>query len=545
MAPTFKVLIAGAGLGGITLAILLEKAQIDYDLFESSPQVSPLGSAIVLGPSIFPLLEQLGLLDKVDKISKPVQTIHLVQDNLKRIGELDLSDHKDRTGYASRVSTRTDLLSLLISQLDPKRVHFSKQIVSFSQNKDSAEIRCADHTTYKGDILVGSDGAFSRIRTCLYKQVAKKGILPRHDAALFSALPSIADNGGLEEGVFQPTGSHFSLVGVTDPLDRNRYPGLQDAESRCDTIVVDHITFGYYTLPGDRIAWTVHMHLEDPALREHYAQPQQLQRPPSPTPSTMSYASSSTTASYASTVSYIPGGWEPEEKVKGLATVGELLSEEYQHLKLPIGGLFRDLMNATPPQSVTRTVSEEFLCETWHHGRTVLIGDACHGLLPNAGQGAASAMLDSVILANLLHDLPSASPEHVVELFKAFQADRLPFAKVQMDLSHRVNKVLLSSPTSPSSPLGSGPFGSSVLSSSPPTSSSPPSGHGSWTDSWMRKLMVRYLSKVYQHFSDAKTLADRPQAAFLPLIPNRGSTAPLPQRTPKVYSASTASGTKH
>lgn len=43
MAPHFKVLIAGAGLGGITLAILLEKAQIDYDLFESSSQVSPLG----------------------------------------------------------------------------------------------------------------------------------------------------------------------------------------------------------------------------------------------------------------------------------------------------------------------------------------------------------------------------------------------------------------------------------------------------------------------------------------------------------------------
>jgi 2-polyprenyl-6-methoxyphenol hydroxylase-like FAD-dependent oxidoreductase len=43
MAPPFKVLIAGAGLGGVTLAILLEKAQIDYELFESAPQVSPLG----------------------------------------------------------------------------------------------------------------------------------------------------------------------------------------------------------------------------------------------------------------------------------------------------------------------------------------------------------------------------------------------------------------------------------------------------------------------------------------------------------------------
>lgn len=147
-----------------------------------------------------------------------------------------------RTGYASRVSTRTDLLSLLIAQLDPKKVHFSKQIISFSQNKDSAEIRCADHTTYKGEILVGSDGAFSRIRTCLYKQVAKKGILPRHDASLFSVIPSAIDNGTVDDVMVQTMGSHFSLVGVTDPLHRDLFPALKDVESRCDTIVGDHIT---------------------------------------------------------------------------------------------------------------------------------------------------------------------------------------------------------------------------------------------------------------------------------------------------------------
>jgi len=117
------------------------------------------------------------------------------------------------------------------------------------------------------------------------------------------------------------------------------------------------------------------VHLDDPALREHYVQSPQQQRPPSPTPSTISYVSASTAVSSASIVLPIPGGWEPEERVGILATVAELLSDEYQQLKLPIGGLFQDLMNATPPQTVTRAVSEEFLCETWHHGRTVLIGD--------------------------------------------------------------------------------------------------------------------------------------------------------------------------
>jgi 2-polyprenyl-6-methoxyphenol hydroxylase-like FAD-dependent oxidoreductase len=43
MAPPFKILIAGGGLGGVTLAVLLERAKIDFELVESSSSVSPLG----------------------------------------------------------------------------------------------------------------------------------------------------------------------------------------------------------------------------------------------------------------------------------------------------------------------------------------------------------------------------------------------------------------------------------------------------------------------------------------------------------------------
>ena len=43
MAPKYKVLIVGAGFSGVTLAILLEHAKIDYEVFEGSPGISPLG----------------------------------------------------------------------------------------------------------------------------------------------------------------------------------------------------------------------------------------------------------------------------------------------------------------------------------------------------------------------------------------------------------------------------------------------------------------------------------------------------------------------
>lgn len=38
-----KVIIVGAGIGGLLLAILLDKIGLDYDIFERSKELRPLG----------------------------------------------------------------------------------------------------------------------------------------------------------------------------------------------------------------------------------------------------------------------------------------------------------------------------------------------------------------------------------------------------------------------------------------------------------------------------------------------------------------------
>jgi glycine/D-amino acid oxidase-like deaminating enzyme len=52
-APT--VIIVGAGLGGLTLAILLEKAKIEYLIFEKALEVKPLGMVHFVSQSSRPL----------------------------------------------------------------------------------------------------------------------------------------------------------------------------------------------------------------------------------------------------------------------------------------------------------------------------------------------------------------------------------------------------------------------------------------------------------------------------------------------------------
>lgn len=62
--------------------------------------------------------------------------------------------------------------------------------------------------------------------------------------------------------------------------------------------------------------------------------------------------------------------WGPESNDAMVKEVREFLS--------PIGGTMGDLIEQTPKDTISRVFLEDKIFETWHHGRTVLIGDACH-----------------------------------------------------------------------------------------------------------------------------------------------------------------------
>ncbi|KAF9908478.1 hypothetical protein BX616_000136, partial [Lobosporangium transversale] len=54
-----RVIIVGAGIGGIVFAALMEKAGIEYQVLERAAKVIPLGSALSFGPNVMYLFEQL------------------------------------------------------------------------------------------------------------------------------------------------------------------------------------------------------------------------------------------------------------------------------------------------------------------------------------------------------------------------------------------------------------------------------------------------------------------------------------------------------
>ncbi|KAG9071679.1 hypothetical protein KI688_005892 [Linnemannia hyalina] len=178
--PRPTVLIVGAGLGGVVLGALLERANIPYAIFERASTVKPLGSAMSLAGQMMYLFRQLGIDEKFVAMSK-----------YSRFGNFR---HEDGTP---------------IPPADFIAMEEYKRILTIKEVDDKVKIQAADNSVYEGDILVGADGAYSAVRQQLYNRLKKEGTLPKSDH---------------EDLPFSCT----CLVGQTDPLDLEEYPELKN-----------------------------------------------------------------------------------------------------------------------------------------------------------------------------------------------------------------------------------------------------------------------------------------------------------------------------
>ncbi|KAF9897021.1 hypothetical protein BX616_006325, partial [Lobosporangium transversale] len=94
--PTFKVLIVGAGIGGLMLGLCLERAGIDYVILERMHDLLDAPrSTVKLAANTLGVVEQLGLLDEVMKIAMPISGLTLRKHNMSAVGKIDFSFHKE------------------------------------------------------------------------------------------------------------------------------------------------------------------------------------------------------------------------------------------------------------------------------------------------------------------------------------------------------------------------------------------------------------------------------------------------------------------
>ncbi|KAG0049038.1 hypothetical protein BGZ83_006114 [Gryganskiella cystojenkinii] len=312
-----KVLIVGAGLAGLVLAILLDKLGIDYDLFERSRELRPLGSAMTLGANILPVFEQLGIYEEFVKLALPIHTMDMYNEDLSTIGSMDSKPHKEAGGYPGLAFGRPALHKLLLSKVPAERVHYGKKVLSTFQGDKGVLIRTSDGKSHEGDLLVGADGAHSAVRQCLFEQLTKEGRLPKSDSMKLDL-------------------GYNCMVGITGELDLEKYPGLRDGHCHFATVLANSAPHSWrmFVIPGNRICWSVSIQVTTEEEKNQTLRNSE---------------------------------W-------GAVAVDDMI-KLVEHHRIPIGGTLSDLIKATPRNVISKVYLEEKFFETWYHDRTVLIGD--------------------------------------------------------------------------------------------------------------------------------------------------------------------------
>ncbi|KAF8937107.1 hypothetical protein EDD21DRAFT_440422 [Dissophora ornata] len=380
------VLIVGAGLGGLVLAILLEKAGIPYMVFERAVKVRPLGSAMHLNCNILPLFEQLGLYDQLKAISKQVWETKVLNHNMNVIGVIDSLEFVERSGYPALIVHRQELYELLLTLVPNNKIHMNRKVLSIKQDETSVKIQFSDNSDAQGDVLVGADGVYSAVRQSLFRQLQQKGELP------------ISDQEDL-------TYSHICLVGTTLPVDPVKYPMVLEEDCKHIILMGDKSPYSLwcFTIPGNRVCWNLTIQLKKEMSKNDDA--------------------------------FRNSEWGPE------AT--ESMCNEVKHFNSPYGGTLGELIDVTPKDLITKVMLEDKLFDTWTSGRTVLIGDACHKMLLSGGQGAINAMQDAIVLSNILNDLEDKKAQDIATALKLYQQSRYKHAEYSVNASKQLGKALM------------------------------------------------------------------------------------------------------
>lgn len=170
-----KAIIAGAGIGGLTAALFLNRAGIEVELFERADDVRELGVGINMLPHAVKELAGLGLMAELDTAG--IRTRELIYAN--RLGQVVWQELRGvDAGYeVPQISIhRGRLLGVIhraaLSRLGETALRRGSRVAGFEDRGDRVTVRIepSNGAAYEveGDLLIGADGIHSTVRGQLH-----------------------------------------------------------------------------------------------------------------------------------------------------------------------------------------------------------------------------------------------------------------------------------------------------------------------------------------------------------------------------------------
>lgn len=219
-APTTHVLVSGAGIAGLALALQLVRAGIRTTVVERAEGPRPGGQAVDLRSASREVAARMGILEKIEPYRVHEKGLAYVDARGRVFGRMSMEDFDGKGAVAEIEIARGDLSEVLRRELATAPsglldLRYGDRITSLTQDADGVDVAFTGAAPARFDLVVAADGVHSSTRRLVFGPEDQFRTYLGGYAAFFT-LPTPAD---VEEGWFSMRFTPGATFGIRPDLD--------------------------------------------------------------------------------------------------------------------------------------------------------------------------------------------------------------------------------------------------------------------------------------------------------------------------------------
>jgi 2-polyprenyl-6-methoxyphenol hydroxylase-like FAD-dependent oxidoreductase len=209
--------ILGAGIGGLTTAIAMQRKGLHVTIYESAPQIKPVGAGLGMAANAIKAFHEIGIGDKIERAGKVLKSLAIKTSEGSILSKADSETISKKLGVTNNFTIhRADLHDVLLKELLPNTLHVNKRCIDVQQTDDGVRMTFHDGTSIFTDYVIASDGIHSVVRKKLLPDV-----MPRY--AGYTCWRAVIENvpAGFDFNTTTETWGREGRFGIA-PLSNNR-----------------------------------------------------------------------------------------------------------------------------------------------------------------------------------------------------------------------------------------------------------------------------------------------------------------------------------
>ncbi len=183
-----RVIVIGAGIGGIAAAAALRKLGVEVAVYERASDLGEVGAGVQIGPNGVKVLRALGLDPGLEGLAfEPTEIVSVDwQTASQRFRQPLRAIAAKQFGAPYITAHRADVHRLLRAKVPDSVITLNARCTAVSSSDRGAVASFADGSKVEADLIVGADGIRSVVRECLFgavparftEQIGWRAILP-------------------------------------------------------------------------------------------------------------------------------------------------------------------------------------------------------------------------------------------------------------------------------------------------------------------------------------------------------------------------------